>query len=278
MASLKGKRVLLTGAASGIGRCAAEEFAKEGCELILADVNAVALAKTIEDLQKYGVKLHSYSYDISDRAAVEDMAKKVLAEFGGIDILINNAGIGHSGEMASTSIETWKKLMDVNFWGTLYHVYAFLPSMIDAGKGQIVNVSSGQAYFRLPTWCVYATVKLALGGFSEMLRFEVAKFGIKVTTVYPFMVNTPFYKDITGETFTQKISMKLVPYYSNSPQTVGRKLFKAVKSQKAIEWVNPLNDVGFAVRSIPPVGNAVSMLVALMLGKSAEEVKKEIRR
>jgi hypothetical protein len=70
--------------------------------------------------------------------------------------------------------------------------------------------------------------------------------------------------------------MKLVPYYSNKPETVAKKLFKAVKSRKGIEMVNPLNDVGFAVRSIPPVGNAVSAITSLFLGKSAEEIKKDV--
>jgi short-subunit dehydrogenase len=274
MPSMKGKKVLLTGAASGIGRCAAEQFAKEGCELILTDLNAEALKKTAEELAGYGVKIHTYSYNIADRAAVEDMARDVIKTLGGIDVLINNAGIGHSGEIVETPIETWKKLMDVDFWGSLYHVYAFLPSMIEAGNGHIVTVSSGQAYFRLPTWAPYATVKLALGAFSEMLRFEVKKLGIKVTTVYPFMVNTPFYSDIKGETFGEKLSMKLVPYYSMSPETVGKILFKAVKKQKPVEMVSIFNDVGFLARAIPPVGSIVSMLTIGFMGKKPEELKK----
>jgi short-subunit dehydrogenase len=190
-------------------------------------------------------------------------------------VLINNAGIGHSGEMVETSIETWKRLMDINFWGTLNHVYAFLPWMIENKTGHIVTVSSGQAFFRLPTWGPYATVKLALGAFSEILRFEVRKLGIKVTTVYPFMVNTPFYKDIKGETFGEKLSMKLVPYYSMKPETVGRILFDAVKKQKAVEMVSILNDMGFLSRAIPPLGNLVSLVTIGFMGKSAEELRKQ---
>ena len=277
MASLKDKKIYLTGAASGIGRCAAEEFAKAGCELILADINAEALAKTVEELKIYNVKIHQYSYNIADRAAVETAVADVISKLGGVDVLINNAGIGHNGELVETSLETWKKLIDVNLFGTLYHVYAFLPSMIEAGNGQIVNVSSGQAYFRLPTWGAYATVKLALGAFSELLGFEVRKFGLKVTTVYPFMVNTPFYKDITGETFGSKLAMKLVPYYSNSPETVAKKLFNAVKKQKAVEMVNVLNDVGFITRAVPPVSSLVTTLSTLFLGKSADELKEQLK-
>ncbi len=267
MADIKGKRVLITGAASGIGLCTAEEFAKAGAELVMTDIDAEGLDRAVDRLRATGAVVHGRVVDVSDRVAVDAMAKWVLEELGDLDILINNAGIGHSGELAETSLDTWERLVAVNFWGPLYHVYAFLPRMIERKRGHIVNVSSGQAFFRLPTWGAYATVKLALGGFSEMLRFEVSKYGIKVTTVYPFMVDTPFYRGIEGDTLAGRLSMRLVPYYSMSPERVGRILFKAVKKQKPVEMVSVLNDVGYYARVVPPVGNLVSMVSNLVLTK-----------
>ncbi len=271
---LKGKRVLITGAANGIGRAMAGYFADEDCVLILSDIDAEALEKTADALRQKGARVYTHEVDVSKSSQVAKMAKSVIAN-PGIDILINNAGIGHSGEIVETPISKWKTLMDVNFWGPLHNVYAFMPEMIRQGNGHIVNVSSGQAFFRLPTWGPYATIKLALGGFSELLRVEVKKFGIKVTTVYPFMVNTDFYGDIEGETFGAKLSMKLVPYYSMSPERVGKIIFKAVKKQKAVEMVSVINDLAYFTRLLPPLSNMVSAASLMFLGKDTKTLRQE---
>lgn len=267
MVKLRGQRVLITGAAGGIGLCTAKQFAKAGSELIITDINAAALEKAAEELRATGAKVETRVVDVTDRKAVEALASWIIDTLGGLDILINNAGIGYSGELAETGLDTWERLININFWGPLYHVYAFLPSMIEKKRGHIVNVSSGQAFFRLPTWGAYASIKLALGAFSEILHFELRKHGINVTTVYPFMVNTPFYKGIEGETLSGKLSMKLVPYYSMTPEKVGKIIFKAVKKQKNVEMVSFLNDVGFYTRFFPPASSLVSVVSDLLLAK-----------
>lgn len=273
MVKLKGKTVLITGAAGGIGYCTALEFAKAGCELIISDINGAALKEKADELRAFGTKVHHYQVNIASQKEVDTMLKEVIEKIGKVDILINNAGIGHNAELVETSLKTWKKLIDVNFWGSLYHIYGLLPLMVKEKEGHIVNVSSGQAFFRLPTWSAYATIKLALGAFSEMLHFEVKKFGIKVTTVYPFMVNTSFYNEIEGDTYFSKLAMKLVPYYSNTPETVARKIFKAVKRGERVEMVNIINNVGFLTQAIPPIGTIVAIMSNLMMGKSIDEIK-----
>jgi NAD(P)-dependent dehydrogenase (short-subunit alcohol dehydrogenase family) len=275
MAKLKGKRILITGGANGIGRSMAEYFAKDGAMLILSDMDAAGLEKTAEELRAAGAQVHTYKIDISKKDQVDAMAADVIARFGGLDILINNAGIGHNGELVETPIPTWEKLMAVDFWGTLYHVYAFLPHMIRAKSGHIVTVSSGQAYFRMPTWGPYSVIKLALGAFSELLRIEMHKFGIKVTTVYPFMIRTGFYNKIDGESFGAKLSMKLLPFYSQKPDTVGKIIYKAVKKEKPVEMVHVINTLGFVTRAIPPVSNLVSHAALLFLGKSREHLMED---
>jgi NAD(P)-dependent dehydrogenase (short-subunit alcohol dehydrogenase family) len=267
MSKLQGRRVLVTGGAGGIGQWLAGELGRAGNEVIITDVNVEALEQTAAKLRASGVVVHTRAVDVTDRAAVEELARWVETELGGLDVLVNNAGIGHTGEIADTSLETWHRLMNVNFWGPLHHVYAFLPAMIRRRAGHIVNVSSGQAFFQLPTWGPYAAIKLALGGFSEILRFELRKHGIAVTTVYPFMVDTGFYGDIKGETWGQKVSMKLVPYYSMKPEKVAHIIFKAIERRKGVEMVSPLNDVAKQLRSIPGATSAVSTLSMLFLGK-----------
>ena len=278
MSKLKGKRVLITGGACGIGRKMAGLFANSGCEVIISDINQESLDKAAAELQDEAPAIYSYRVDVSSREQVEEMATHVLENVGRVDILINNAGIPHTGEIVETSVDTWEKLMGVNFWGPLYHTYAFLPSMIEAESGHIVNVSSGQAFFRLPTWGPYSTTKLALGGFSELKGVELEKFNIKVTTVYPFMINTGFYDDVEGETWGTKLSMKLLPYYSMSPEKVAKIIFKAVKKQKPVEMVSVINNFGTFSRAVSPLANVISKTSLLFLGKKPEELKEDFER
>jgi short-subunit dehydrogenase len=139
--------------------------------------------------------------------------------------------------------------------------------MITHGKGHIVNLSSGQAFYLMPTWGAYASIKLAVGGMSEVMHYELAQHGVKVTTVYPFVVNTGFYDDVESETFGSKVSMKLLPYYSNSPETVGKLIFKAVKKGKTDEMVHPLVLVGYYTRFFRPLHAGMSIVSNWFLSK-----------
>ncbi|MBI5529591.1 MAG: SDR family oxidoreductase [Deltaproteobacteria bacterium] len=270
MANMKSKRVLITGAAGGIGFCLAEECARAGCVLVITDINESKLDEAAAKLRATGATAHARRMDVTRKEDADEMAKWVIDELGGLDVLVNNAGVGFLAELAETRLDDWKRLMDVNFMGPLYLVYAFLPWMIEHRHGHIVNVSSGQAFFRLPTWGAYATIKLALGAFSELLAVEIRKYDIRVTTVYPFMVNTGFYGDIKGETFMAKLSMKLVPYYSMSPQTVGRIIFRAIEKQKKVEMVSLINDLGYFTRFVPPIADIIGYTANLFLTKNAD--------
>jgi len=269
MRKLQGKRVLITGGAGGIGFCTAEEFGRAGCEVVITDIDAAKLEEASGKLSARGVRVHTRVVDVVDPAQVEAMARWVLEDLGGLDVLINNAGIGHSGELAETSIETWQKLLAVNLLGPLYHVYAFLPHFKERRAGHIVNVSSGQSYFRLPTWGAYASIKAAFGAFSEILHFELRKYRVGVTTVYPFMVNTPFYKDIHGETWGARLSMKLVPYYSMTPERVGRIIFKAVKRGAKVERVSLFNELGRCAQFVPFANDVMALTSNFFLAKRA---------
>jgi NAD(P)-dependent dehydrogenase (short-subunit alcohol dehydrogenase family) len=258
---------LITGGASGIGWCTAEEFARAGATVIVGDINAAALESAVSRLREAGGTAHGRIMDVTDRRAVEETARWVADTFGGLDVLINNAGIGHQGDMVDTGLDTWRRLIDVNLWGPLHVTYAFLPSMVARGKGRIVNVSSGQAFFRLPTWGAYAAIKAAEGIFSEVLHFELARHGIGVTTVYPFLVDTPFYRDVHGDTLAARWSMKLLPYYSMTPERVGRIIFEAVRDERRVEMVSVINQLGFYLHLVPPLAAAASRVAAWFLAK-----------
>ena len=267
MKDVKGKVVLITGGAAGIGLCTAHEFGKAGSTLVLTDVNAQALEDAARELGDAGYPVTTFLNDVSDRAAVEALTKELLEKFGAVDVLINNAGVGFQGEMKDMSLEDWDRLMNINFFGPLNFIYALMPSMIEKRSGHIVNLSSGQAFFMLPTWGAYASIKLGMAGMSEVLHYELSKYNIQVTTVYPFMVNTGFYDDVESETFGSRMSMKLLPYYSNTPQTVAKRIFKAVKKGKSVEMVNVLNSVGFYTKFFRPLHAGVSIMSNWFLAK-----------
>lgn len=258
MADLKGKSVLITGAAAGIGYQLAVLFASAGCKLILVDIDRQALAKAAEDLD--ADEIQTYVADVADRRRVREIAAEVVEKYSGPDILINNAGILLHAEMADTSQSDWERLLNVNLWGALNFTYAFLPSMKEKGGGRIVNISSGQIFFRLPTWGAYTAVKSALGAFSEVLGFEMKKYRIKVTTVYPYAVNTGIYKDVEGRTYWARKAMDLMPYYSQSPERAGRIIFKAIIKGKRVSMGGFVNWIGFFIRSCPPLAYLTARL------------------
>jgi len=259
------KTVLITGAANGIGRELAWQFGNAGYRLQLFDIDRGNLSKIVEELECSKIPVEMLCGDVSDPDDVESMFWEYEENLP--DVLINNAGIGHHGEMALMEIENWEKLINVNLMGPINFICQYLPDMIKRGSGHIVNVSSGQAFFRLPSWGAYAAVKTALGVISELFSFEASKYGIKFTTVYPFMVNTPFYQGVIGGTLLAKLSMRLLPYYADSPKKVARKIFEAVHEGKRVELVNPLNLIGVAMRSVPPIANAVTYLANKLLIK-----------
>ena len=274
--NLKGKLVLITGAAQGIGLHTAAEFANAGANLILTDINAEKLEEAKHRLSRKGVKIETYTVNVADKEAVQQLAETVLEKYGKLDILINNAGIGHHDELEDTSLETWEKLLNVNFWGSLYHIYAFLPAMKEAGKGHIVNVSSGQAFFRMPTWGAYAAIKLAMGVISEIMHYELKRYNIKVTTVYPYMVNTGFYKDVESDSLGGKLSMLLLPLYSQKPETVAKIIFKAVSRGNRVEMVNPLNTVAKYLNTFPISSDILNKVLTFFLSESNEKLLEKI--
>ncbi len=269
---LQGKYILITGAAQGIGLETARQFAAAGSHLVLTDIDSDRLAAAKKTLKKeYKTKVFTYVVDVADKRAVQRLASQVYSEIGPIDILINNAGIGHHGPMEEMRLSTWQRLIDINLWGPLYHIYAFLPMMKEQGKGHIVNVSSGQAFFKLPTWGAYASIKMAMGAISEILYYELKKYDIKVTTVYPYMVNTGFYNEVETNSLGAKLSMKLLPLYAQKPQTVAKKIYKAVHSGKRVEMVNVLNNMAKGLHFFNPVSRLFSQSVNFALSYQGQE-------
>ena len=191
--SFAGKRVFITGAASGIGRATALRLAREGAEIYLTDVNPDGLEQTVADARALGADVPEHrALDISDYDAVARFAADIHTHHPAMDIVMNIAGISAWGTVEHLTHQHWRSMIDVNLMGPIHVIETFLPPMVAAGRGgQLVNVSSAAGLVALPWHAAYSASKFGLRGLSEVLRFDLARHDIGVSVVVPGAVNTP---------------------------------------------------------------------------------------
>lgn len=187
-----GRRCLVTGAASGIGRALAEALAAQGAVLFLTDVQDDALQQLAGRLRDVGAEVAAAeAMDIADAEAVLGFAQRIGSEHGAMDMLFNVAGISIWGSIDRLGLDHWRRLVDVNLMGPVHVMHAFLPAMIAAGRGgHLINVSSAAGLFGLPWHAAYSATKFGLRGISEVLRFDLRPHGIAVSLVCPGAVDT----------------------------------------------------------------------------------------
>lgn len=193
----EGKTVLITGAAVGIGRACALQFAKNGANIILVDYNAETLAKTEEEIKNITDCCLSFVCDVSNNNAVLNTVKESINHFGKIDILINNAALWRCwAPFVDTPIEEWEKFLAVNVMGVVYFTKAVLPSMLKNGYGRIINVASVAGVYGNANMVHYSATKGALISMTKALAKEVAHLGITVNAVSPGSVSPAENPDI----------------------------------------------------------------------------------
>ena len=222
----KEKVVLITGASSGIGRASAIKFAKKRAKIILVSRNKKKLEQVESDLNKIASSILVCQCDVSDKTQVQNMAKTVLEKFGSVDFLINNAGFAIYDSVVNLTIEEIESQMSTNYFGMVYCIKNFLPSMIQKKSGHIVNVASVAASFGLPGIAPYCASKFAMLGFSEGLKHELKGTGVGITVVSPIMVRTNFF---------DHPSFECMPKYSPtslSADTVANAILKAANSPR----------------------------------------------
>jgi NAD(P)-dependent dehydrogenase (short-subunit alcohol dehydrogenase family) len=195
MNSFQDTVVVVTGAGSGIGRATSLTFARLRARVVLADVNEERLERVRGEIDQEGGVAQIFKIDVSDRDQVASFAQAVLAEFGRVDVVVNNAGILLLGEMRLFSLDEFHRTMGVNFWGVIHMIQGFLPAMIERRRGHFVNVSSVNGLAPLPFVGPYSVSKSAVLAISETLRLEVARFGVGVTTICPGLTKTRIRED-----------------------------------------------------------------------------------
>ncbi|MGH9187593.1 MAG: SDR family NAD(P)-dependent oxidoreductase [Acidimicrobiales bacterium] len=195
MEDLGGKVAVVTGAASGIGRALARRFASEGMGVVLADVERPALEAAASDLaeQPGGADVLAVPTDVSDGAQVAALAKTAGERFGAVDILCNNAGVsGAFGPIWTLSGDDWRWTLDVNLWGVIHGIRAFVPGMVERGEGHVVNTASLAGVITAPMMGPYSATKHAVVAISEVLAADLtmAGSGVGVSVLCPAWVNT----------------------------------------------------------------------------------------
>ncbi|WP_411103684.1 SDR family oxidoreductase [Streptomyces sp. cmx-4-9] len=243
-----GQLVLVTGAASGIGRATAFAFAEAGARVVAVDRDAEGAARTAEMARLVGApEAWGECADVSDEAAMEKLAAKVAAEYGIVDVLVNNAGIGLSGPFLETTSEDWKKVLDVNLWGVIHGCRIFGRQMAERGQGgHIVNTASAAAYLPSKTLPAYSTSKAAVLMLSQCLRAELASQSIGVSAICPGIVNTNITAtsrfagvDAAEEKRRQERSSRLYGLRNFPPEKVAEAVLRAVVRNEAVVPVTP---------------------------------------
>lgn len=193
MRTLQDKVVVITGAGSGIGRALALDLAGKGARLAVSDQNETGLNETVAQLKSRGAgELRADVLDVRDKAAFASYAAAVAEHFGVVNVVINNAGVSHSGPVTEMEYDDFEWIVGINFWGVVYGTREFLPHLIASGDGHLVNLSSLFGLVSMPGQSTYNATKYAVRGFTEAVREDmiVGRHPVGVTCVHPGGIKT----------------------------------------------------------------------------------------
>jgi short-subunit dehydrogenase len=213
MQTLADKRVLITGAASGIGKALAARFAAERAALVLLDVNEPLLAQTATELARQGARVATHGLDVTDVSRITGVAEAVHRDGGPIDVLVNNAGLVFGGAFLDVPLERHLTTYRVNTLGLVAMTHAFLPDLIAGRDGHVVNVASASSFIGLPFGATYASSKWAVLGFSESLALELELQGhrhVHVTAICPSYVATGLFDGAKAPRTTRLLTAERV--------------------------------------------------------------------
>jgi NADP-dependent 3-hydroxy acid dehydrogenase YdfG len=277
MSQFEGKVAVITGAGSGIGRALALNLAGQGVRLALSDIDAEGLAETVRRAEALGAQVKADRLNVAEREAVLAYADEVVAHFGAVHQVYNNAGIAHHGDVEATEFKDFERIMDVDFWGVVNGTKAFLPHVIASGDGHIVNISSLFGLIAVPGQSAYNAAKFAVRGFTEALRQEmlVAGHPVKVTCVHPGGIKTAVARNATvcegedaatvAEFFDKRLAL-------HSPEMAARTIVDGVANGRArvvIGWEAKVLD-GLARVG----GSAYQRIIAAAAGRFLPSARK----
>ncbi|MFM7151719.1 MAG: SDR family oxidoreductase [Gemmataceae bacterium] len=223
---IKGLRILITGASQGIGRALAMEAARQGAKVIAAARSAEMLEELVAEAKGAGLVIRTVVADVTSPEDRQKMVDSANRNYGGLDVLVNNAGIGATGHFADVDPERMRKIFEVNVFGTTETTRAFLPLLKEGTTPAILNISSIAARCAIPARSDYSASKFAIQGFSEAIRAELSKDGIDVIVVNPGLTQTNFSKNM----LEQKAKVQMDHLRGMTPEEVAVHTLKALAS------------------------------------------------
>jgi NAD(P)-dependent dehydrogenase (short-subunit alcohol dehydrogenase family) len=234
MSFLKGGVAVVTGAGSGIGRSLALQLAEAGSALALADVDESGLMQTAQSIASKKAPVTTHVLDVAVEAGVSAFAEEVIRKHGRVTLLINNAGVALEGTFEEISLDDFRWLMNINFWGVVYGVKYFLPILKREKRAHIVNLSSVFGLIAPPGQPAYAASKFAVRGFTECLRHELAGTPVRVSCVHPAGIRTAIARrarigaGVARAGIEEKIS-KFEHLFRTSPEEAADRILRGVE-------------------------------------------------
>lgn len=250
MRHLAGKRALITGAASGIGRAIALRLAAERMNLFLLDVDEVGLQRIAAELSPIGVEVAVRRCDVAHHAEIDDAVAEALQRWAGVDLLVNNAGVTYYGYTHEMADEHWDRLLAINLEAPLRLTRRLLPSLLVRPEAHVLNVCSVLGLVGMPRVGAYCTAKFGLVGFSESLRAEYRRKGLGVTALCPGFVRTNLF---TAADNRPGVKNRTPPRsLCTTPEKVAHAAVRAVKRNQAIVRLEPFSRLLYAAKHNVP--------------------------
>ena len=245
--SFEGLRAVVTGASSGIGEALALRLAKEGTDVALVARRKAELDRVARAIRDLGRRALVVPCDVARRDEVFASAERILAEFGSVELLVNNAGYGGHRPFLEWDIDDIEGVMQVNYFGAVYWTKALLPKMVEQRRGWIVMMASVAGKLGVPDESAYAATKFAMVGLAEALSYEVEDFGVHVLTVCPGAIDTPFFDEQARRRMPEVAKRMMI-----EPARVVEATIRALRAGKYEVTVPPFIRAGYIVRAVAP--------------------------
>lgn len=225
---------MVTGGASGIGRSLCKTLGAAEATVIVADIDIVGAEKTAQAIIEMGGRAKAVLLNVAQAEDVKSVLDEVATEFGRIDYLFNNAGIGIVGEMHDIEIAQWRRIVDVNLLGVVYGAVTAYSFMLKQGSGHIINVSSLAGLIGYPTATPYATTKSAIVGMSLSLREEAADSGVKIRVACPGFILTDFFDSATLLHAKKEDVLQNIPFRMMTADRAAQAILRGVEKNRGI--------------------------------------------
>ncbi|WP_043113850.1 SDR family oxidoreductase [Solimonas soli] len=224
------QRVFITGGASGLGRALAERYARAGARVCIGDVNDARGAEALQALRARGIEAHYLHCDVTREADLEAAAQWLRTQWGGADVVVNNAGVAASGGITELPLADWQWIVDINLLGVVRGCKAFTPLLAAQKRGHIVNVASMAGLIHPPLMSAYNAVKAAVVALSETLKVELAKDGITVSVVCPAFFRTNLTETArAGDADSSRMMNKLVTQARRGADEIAAQVYDGIR-------------------------------------------------